>query len=483
MILQKGHISKEINDFFSEGGGKSIILKGCPGTGKTTFALEVLNHFRSIANVCFVSSRIDEHALKKHIKWIDFDLLLSKGNDEGSKSSIEGIISRKELNRMESRVEEGDEFLEEDLDGEKSSGCVEGNTWTFDITSILPEIDCLYDTLEAAKKDMSLIAIDSIDSLGEKYGISPRRLLKMLQKDLVERSGVNVIFILETSHSNQMEYIGDGVISLEMEDISGRRLRSMKIEKLRGQQIMMPSIPFTLKGGHFNCFDYNLESMDNKENKTAIETIIPDIAEPGKYTLFEFDRNVPAEYVDSIIKSVIDSITGRFSIYSTPSVRLFGHSPARFVKNIFGVDYNQFKFISPVTMLLKGTESDLTVRVDSGSFYSDFDLNFISDQFGQDTHHAFLMDANQIISHYGQESMKDIELHISGLLQKGGICFGFSWPSSNPKYMDMGISNRLVKISCINSQWTMHTEKPTSPFYMISPGKDNQNTLEFKVII
>ena len=164
--------------------------------------------------------------MKRHINWIDFDLLLSKGNDEGSRSTIKGMISRKELNRMESKVEEGDEFLEEELDGEAGSGNVQGNTWTFDITSILPEIDLLYDTLEASKKDMSLVAIDSIDSLGEKYGISPSRLLKMLQKDLVERSGVNVIFILETNDSNQLEYIGDGVVSLDMEEISGRRSHS-----------------------------------------------------------------------------------------------------------------------------------------------------------------------------------------------------------------------------------------------------------------
>ena len=105
---------------------------------------------------------------------------------------------------MESRVEEGDEFLEDDIDGEAGSGKVDGDSWTFDLSSILPEIDMLYETLEAAEKEMSLVAIDSIDSLGEKYGISPGRLLKMLQKDLVERSNVNVVFILETSGLDQL---------------------------------------------------------------------------------------------------------------------------------------------------------------------------------------------------------------------------------------------------------------------------------------
>ena len=206
-------------------------MKGAPGTGKTTFALELLNHFHKKGSVCFVSSRIDEHALKDQINWIDFDILLSKGNDEGAASKVKGGISRKELNRLESRVEDGDEFLEEEFDGKSSTSNVEGNSWTFDITSILPEIDMLYEKLDTDGNENSLVAIDSIDSLGEKYGISPRRLLMMLQKDLVERSGVNVVFILEANGRNSLEYLGDGVISLEMEELDGRRIRKMTTVK------------------------------------------------------------------------------------------------------------------------------------------------------------------------------------------------------------------------------------------------------------
>jgi len=43
---EKGSIAKDIEDFFSLG-GRSLILRGAPGTGKTTLAMEILDRFKS----------------------------------------------------------------------------------------------------------------------------------------------------------------------------------------------------------------------------------------------------------------------------------------------------------------------------------------------------------------------------------------------------------------------------------------------------
>ncbi len=384
---------------------------------------------------------------------------------------------------MESRVEEGDEFLEDDIDGEAGSGKVDGDSWTFDLSSILPEIDMLYETLEAAEKEMSLVAIDSIDSLGEKYGISPGRLLKMLQKDLVERSNVNVVFILETSGLDQLEYIGDGVISLEMKEMEGRRIRHMKVEKLRGQQIMMPSVPFTLEEGHFNSFDYNIEELAGNSNslkKLELGNILENIIQPGKYVLFEFDRNVPAELVqilaDSIVKYNLENSIG---MYSTPSVRLFGNNPASYVSE----SQEKFNMISPISMIQRRYDSEFIIKVDGDDFYNDFNSSFIGDMFDEKENICFLMDANQIVSHYGEGAVKDIELHISGLLQSGGACIGFNWPFSVQKSIDMGISNNRIRVTTVNAQWMMFGEKPYTPLYVLAPKKDGTEILELKIII
>ncbi|MCK5309549.1 MAG: hypothetical protein KAJ64_02790, partial [Thermoplasmata archaeon] len=305
---------------------------------------------------------------------------------------------------------------------------------------------------------------------------------KMLQKDLVERSNVNVIFILETSGLNQLEYIGDGVISLEMDQVEGRRIRNMKVEKLRGQQILMPCVPFTLKDGHFNSFDYNMEELagsQNKLKKLELGNILENIIKPGNYVLFEFDRNVPTEMVQTLVNSIVEhNLENSMGMYSTPSVRLFGKSPANYVSE----SQEKFKIISPISMIQRGHDSDSLIKVDGDDFYTDFNTSFIDKMF-HEKEVCFLMDANQIISHYGEEVVKDIELHISGLLQNGGSCIGFTWPSSVQESIDMGISNNRIRVTTKNSQWMMFGEKPYTPMYVLAPKKDETDIIELEIII
>ena len=75
----QGRIPEVIQEFLSSLGGRSLIVKGAPGTGKTTFALEILNKYKKKQKVCYISSRVEERSLKKHIPWLDFKILLDKG--------------------------------------------------------------------------------------------------------------------------------------------------------------------------------------------------------------------------------------------------------------------------------------------------------------------------------------------------------------------------------------------------------------------
>ena len=327
----------------------------------------------------------------------------------------------------------------------------------------------LYEKLDTDGNENSLVAIDSIDSLGEKYGISPRRLLMMLQKDLVERSGVNVVFILEAKDSNSMEYLGDGVISLEMGELDGRRMRRMKVEKLRGQEIISPNILFTLNRGHFTCFEEKAENIMPSIRPIETGKIMKNLIAPGTYTLFEVSRNVPG----NIIKNLVDSISkllGTRGIYSTPSIRLFGGNLA---------SQSNIKLISPVAMIPRGLESGNIIRVDGDEFFADFDDDMVGRHLNSENR-AFFLDANQIISHYGKDSINDLEVHISMLLRRGGTCIGFVWPESNSQNMDMGISSNLIKIKSIDSQLIFYGLKPYSPLYLLAQEKDE---MKFEIMV
>ncbi len=468
----KGVIPRELKNFFSAD-GRSLILRGAPGTGKTTLALELLSFFKPSQDAYFISGRIDEQALKRHLNWIDFNVLLSKGKDYGSQLVRKGMLSRKELDRLESRIEEGDETLEGDSDPEPGSGKVENDAWVIDVANLLPEIDKLYDKLEITQSGKAMIAIDSVDSLAERYGIAPRRLIHTIQKDLVERSNFNVIFVLETSVSNTLEFMGDGVVSLEMADIGGRRLRLMKLEKLRGQTIWNPIILFSLASGHYDSFKEFQDPgiHDNHIDKINMDGFLQGIIEPGKYNLFEFEGPVPMEVIQSLSREIVKqaSIVQR-GVYTTLSTRLFGRTPSTLLESCVEEYSNTVKFISPMALLQNESEDASTVQVVGKSFLEDFDWNVLKDAFPESRHPLlFMMDANQILSDYRNGILNDIENHIVHLVRNNGTCIGFSWPSNNSANVDFGMSDRLIKVRNQGLNVLFYGEKPHSPIYVLAP--------------
>jgi KaiC/GvpD/RAD55 family RecA-like ATPase len=481
-----GNIPRELKDFFSAN-GRSLILRGAPGTGKTTLALELLSFFSPSHDAYFISGRIDEQALKRHIHWIDINMLLSKGKDDGSRLARKGMLSRKELDRLESRVEEGDETLEGDYDPEPGTGKVENDTWTIDMTNMLPEIDKLYEKLEATKSGKAMVAIDSIDSLAEKYGIAPRRLIHTLQKDLVERSNFNVIFILETSESNTLEFMGDGVASLEMADLDGRRMRLLRLEKLRGQSIWNPVHAFSLANGHFDSFvecdgpETHTQHIENIDMKGFLQGII----EPGKYNLFEFEGPVPMNVIQSLAREIVKSAaTVPRGVYTTLSTRMFGRSPQALLEPHVENYLSTIRFISPVSQLQKEYRDMSTVPVDGESFFADFEWSTLKDLFPETSHPMlFMMDANQLLSHYGADALNDVENHIAHLVRNNGTCIGFSWPSGNSPNVDFGMSDRLIKVRCQGLNVLFYGEKPHSPVYVLAPAQGGKGVHELKPVI
>jgi KaiC/GvpD/RAD55 family RecA-like ATPase len=481
-----GSIPRELKDFFSAD-GRSLILRGAPGTGKTTLALELLSFFSSTHDAYFISGRIDEQALKRHLHWIDINMLLSKGKDDGSRLARKGMLSRKELDRLESRVEEGDETLEGDYDPEPGAGKVENDSWTIDMTNMLPEIDKLYEKLEATKSGRAMVAIDSIDSLAEKYGIAPRRLIHTIQKDLVERSNFNVIFILETSESNTLEFMGDGVVSLEMADLDGRRMRLMRLEKLRGQTIWNPVNAFSLASGHFDSFVdcQGSETHSQQIEKVDMAGFLQGIIEPGKYNLFEFEGPVPMNVVQSLAREIVKAaaIAPR-GVYTTLSTRMFGRSPSALLEPHVENYLSTIRFISPVSQLQKEYRDMSTVPVDGESFFADFEWSFVKNMFPESGHPmVFIMDANQLLSQYSAGALNDIENHIANLVRNNGTCVGFSWPSGNTANVDFGMSDRLIKVRCQGQNVLFYGEKPHSPIYVLAPVRDGNGGHELRAVL
>ncbi len=246
-----GRIPREIVEFFNAPGGHSLIVKGPAGTGKTTFALQLTEALGEVTASHYLSSRVSDESLYRQFTWLK-DRIKPAILQTGSKSAHNTKVARHALDQLEGKLEEGKEGEDEEPEA-IGSGEVKGNFLEVTLGFDLPELEAAYDFVDDRIPARSLVLIDSIDALAEHYGIPAGRLITVLQKDLVEGSKQNVLYVLESSGETRLDYLGDGVVSLASTDHQGRRLRVLTIEKLRGQQIQQHRYLYTLDGGRLTA--------------------------------------------------------------------------------------------------------------------------------------------------------------------------------------------------------------------------------------
>lgn len=279
-------IPTEVAKFFENEGGHSLIIKGEPGSGKTTLALEILEQFRKKKEVMYISTRVADSTLISQFPWV-------KDIVKYTPKKKNGKISRKHLNMLEGLIEEG--FVKENIS-------FDGDEAILEVGELLPELETIYDFVASHKN--ALVCIDSIDGLSEKYGIPPEKILFTIQKDIVESGHGSMIFVLEETSTKGIDYLADGVISLYHEAKNRFWKRVLVIHKLRGAVIGKPRYLYTLSGGRFTALDYTSFSMDL--TTPDVNSLVSLLKDYSRYRClnFEMSNGVPKELVESLIIAV-----------------------------------------------------------------------------------------------------------------------------------------------------------------------------------
>jgi len=250
------------------------LIKGEAGTGKTTLALQLIEVLSDQQPEYYLSTRVSDVALYNQFPWLKERVrnnqLLRAGMAFMRRSWIkegerkvkptedvenEVEVDRRELNRLEGQIEAGELGLE---DEDSSSMHLDGSI-VVELGSLLPELEMAYDIVESNLPKMTLVVLDSVEALAENYGIPSNRIVNALQKDLVEKAGTNIIFVMETVERSHLDYLGDGVINLRNIVLGDHRVRTIDIEKLRGSVIRNWRYLFTLDGGRVRVMDRNLD--------------------------------------------------------------------------------------------------------------------------------------------------------------------------------------------------------------------------------
>jgi KaiC/GvpD/RAD55 family RecA-like ATPase len=385
------HISipGEIRQFFGKGGGRSMLVKGSAGSGKTTFALQLLEDLADPAKSFYLSSRVSDQALFKQFPWLEKEEMRNRIID-ASRILLQHLTEDEDDEeapdqRHAERMSSAREFLRSvsdeplappsKVDRSRLTVLLERNR--------MPEIERIYDRVEANLPDRSMIVIDSVEGITNKYSLEKDEFVTCIQKDLVEASGCDVVFVLENREVVDLEYLVDGVVNMTYESREGRRVRNVRLEKLRGTEIMQPSYLVTLNEGRFNSFEpfrLNLEDAslwapvpdrgDVYSTGTAdLDRLLGGGYSSGSYNVIEVDENVSNEEYHSVVVPVLLNFIaqekGIFAVLSggdhaeTIKRDLDRYlAPGQFEKQVRIVDYFSQKSDSPYIMALANRKKE-----------------------------------------------------------------------------------------------------------------------------
>jgi KaiC/GvpD/RAD55 family RecA-like ATPase len=219
-------IPREVANFLKQEGSQRLIVKGDAGTGKTIFVLSLLRYLSRYSQGVYVSTRVTHKDIYRYTPWvkekIQKDNIIDATNPQGTLLSMESELKYNSAGDFVKIIADKCRLLEV-LD--MKYGCVIIDSWESLVANIpYPRTD---------------------------GGIQLERTLIDLSKEM----NVNLILTLETTGSTRLDYVADGVVSMEKELINENRVRTMRLKKLRGIKITNPVYPFTLDGGKFQVLE------------------------------------------------------------------------------------------------------------------------------------------------------------------------------------------------------------------------------------
>jgi KaiC/GvpD/RAD55 family RecA-like ATPase len=227
--LGPGRESDEILKPLLKSQVKSILLKGEPGTGKTTLALELL---RLYGRGIYVSTRLSQEQSKEHHP--ELNALFNTGH------AIEISAQDYDLKR--------------------------GSSYSYsfeDLRFSNPEhvINAIIKGIQKVKEPM--IILDSWDAIANRTEKAERLKVEQSLSLLALGNGAKLLFVSEEPQLTTTDYLVDAVVMLQNDLYEGRRIRRIQWNKIRGSATTNWNNLFTLLDGRFTVFSQHAPMWQN----------------------------------------------------------------------------------------------------------------------------------------------------------------------------------------------------------------------------
>ncbi len=485
-MAKAGRIPREIIEFFNQPGGHSLIVKGPAGTGKTTFALQLTEELGEVADSHYLSSRVSDESLYNQFPWLRERLKPAVLQTAPKTAKSMTKVLRTALDQLEGKIQAGEEGAEEEGAKSPAGADVKDGYIEMAIGFDLPEIEAAYDFVDGLMPKRSLVLIDSIDALAEHYGLAASKLINVLQRDLVEGSKQNIVYVLEGSGETRLDYLGDGVLSLASTEHQGRRLRVMTIEKLRGQQVGQHKYLYTLDAGR-------LEAFEVKEGpKSAAPRPWKPVPDPakgvvstgargldqilgglprGRVTAFEISNLVPADYVDWLRAAMVCNFVaqGRGVAHVPPR-----KGSADFLRDLVSPHLPPNAFEGHVQVfesvtLGSGEVSRNALHMEGTNVDNDLKWSNVEYHLPKSTRPFLaLMAFDTLESVYGDKVLEQMSGVLGAVRRSGDVFVGFVTPQSVLSAKLANLASTVIHMESLNGSVVLYGQKPYTELFAVS---------------
>jgi len=306
-------IPREIRDFFQVESGQTLLIKGLPGTGKTTLALEIMNSLCEEGNGMYISTRIDPQRLYATNPWVK-----------------EVVPPKNVINATQEKLLESLKEMGKDLSN---------------YYAVLDFFKVFFD--EAEEMDNPMIIIDSWDAVLNYTSHLIGNARPSFEQNICEFArdlDTHLIFVSEFESVMPLDYIVDGVVTMEQFSLPGyaagsmrtRYVRQIKLDKLRGVKIGRKNYTVTLHNGRFRFFEAYSEHSDARiasdgvrvpdPKEDRISTGIPDLdivtggLRYGSCNVLEIDHGVGKRYYQILTALASNALKNGRGVFILPSI-------------------------------------------------------------------------------------------------------------------------------------------------------------------